>query len=151
VWGGGRGELEAFASASAIAVRAEQLLGDGRPSTLRQRVQRGEPVSTLMLAEEAEQGDALSLEVILEAATYLGIGIVTMVHMIDPGAVILGGAMNFGGPATRVGRQFLERVRDEFRSRAFEVVAKNTVIDYASLGGDAGFIGAAGIARAKIA
>ena len=29
VWGGGRGELEAYASASAIADRAEQLLADG--------------------------------------------------------------------------------------------------------------------------
>jgi glucokinase len=91
----------------------------------------------------------LSLEVILEAATYLGIGIVTLVHTIDPGAVILGGAMNFGGHDSPVGRQFLQRVREIFASRAFEIVVKNTVIDYASLGGDAGYIGAAGVARAK--
>lgn len=151
VWGGGRGELEAYASASAIVARAEQLLSEGRASSLRARIEGGDPLSTLMLSEEAERGDELSLEVILEAATYLGIGIVTMVHMIDPGAVILGGAMNFGGSRARVGHQFLSRVRDEFRSRAFDVVGKNTLIDFASLGGDAGFIGAAGIARAKIA
>ena len=64
---------------------------------------------------------------------------------------MLGGAMNFGGHRTQVGRQFLERVREEFCRRAFDVVAKGTLIDYASLGGDAGYIGAAGIARAKIA
>ncbi len=97
VWGGGRGELEAYASASAVANRAEELLAEGRPSSLTRRVAAGETLSTLMLAEEAEAGDALSLEVILESATYLGIGIVTLVHTIDPGAVILGGAMNFGG------------------------------------------------------
>ena len=114
VWGGGRGELEAYASASAVAARAEELLADGRPSSLKQRVAAGETLSTLMLAEEAEKGDALSLEVILEAATYLGIGIVTLVHTIDPGAVILGGAMNFGGHDAPVGRQFLERVREVF-------------------------------------
>ena len=151
VWGGGRGELEAYASASAVADRAEQLLADGRPSSLKRRVAAGETLSTLMLSEEAEKGDALSLEVILEAATYLGIGIVTLVHTIDPGAVILGGAMNFGGHDAQVGRQFIERVREVFRSRAFDIVVKNTVIDYASLGGDAGYIGAAGIARAKLA
>jgi glucokinase len=149
VWGGGRGELEAYASASAVAERAEQLLADGRPSTLKRRVAAGETLSTLMLSQEAEQGDALSLEVILEAATYLGIGIVTLVHTIDPGAVILGGAMNFGGHDAPVGRQFIERVREVFASRAFDIVVKNTVIDYASLGGDAGYIGAAGVARAK--
>ena len=151
VWGGGRGELEAYASASAIANRAEELLAEGHSSSLTRRVAAGETLSTLLLAEEAEAGDALSLEVILEAATYLGIGVVTLVHTIDPGAVILGGAMNFGGHRTQVGRQFIERVREEFCSRAFDVVAKGTLIDYASLGGDAGYIGAAGIARAKIA
>ena len=100
----------------------------------------------MLLSQEAEKGDALALEVILETATFLGVGIVTLVHTIDPGAVILGGAMNFGGTATAVGRQFLEQVTKEFRSRAFAVVA-DTKIDYASLGGDAGYIGAAGIAR----
>ncbi|MHB8862467.1 MAG: ROK family protein [Pirellulaceae bacterium] len=151
VWGGGRGELEAYASASALADRAEKLLAQGRSSSLTRRVTAGETMSTLLLAEEAEAGDDLSREVILEAATYLGIGVVTLVHTIDPGAVILGGAMNFGGHNTHVGRAFIERVREEFCSRAFEVVVKGTLIDYASLGGDAGFIGAAGIARTKIA
>ena len=90
-----------------------------------------------MLAEEAEAGDALSLEVILESATYLGIGIVTLVHTIDPGAVILGGAMNFGGRENPVGRQVSRSgCEEEFsESRAFDVVAKNTLIDFASLGG----------------
>lgn len=149
VWGGGRGELEAYASASAIAERAQELLAAGRPSSLAGRVAAGETLSTLMLSEEAAQGDALSLEVILEAATYLGVGIVTLVHTIDPGAVILGGAMDFGGRDAPVGRQFLQRVREVFASRAFDIVVRNTVIDYASLGGDAGYIGAAGVARAK--
>lgn len=148
VWGGGRGELEAYASASAIADRAQQLLAEGRGSTLTKRIAGGEELSTLMLAQEAEAGDPLSLEVILESATYLGIGIVTLVHTIDPGAVILGGAMNFGGHESAVGRQFLQRVQEEFCSRAFDVVAKGTLIDFASLGGDAGYIGAAGVSRA---
>lgn len=146
VWGGGRGELEAYASASAVVQHAQLLLEQGRKSSVTKRLADGEELTTLMLSEEAENGDAFALEVILETATYLGVGIVTLVHTIDPGAVILGGAMNFGGTATAVGRQFLEQVTKEFRSRAFAVVA-DTKIDYASLGGDAGYIGAAGIAR----
>ncbi|MFO7905281.1 MAG: ROK family protein [Pirellulaceae bacterium] len=149
VWGGGHGELEAYASASAVAARARTLLDQGRDSSLAERLKRGEELTTLMLSQEAEQDDALALEVILEAAGYLGIGIVTLVHTIDPGAVILGGAMNFGGRDNRIGHQFLQRVEETFQSRAFEVVAKNTLIDFASLGGDAGYIGAAGIARSS--
>lgn len=150
VWGGGRGELEAYASASAVAKRAEALLAEGRSSTLNDRLKEQAELTTLMLAQEAEKGDELSLEVVLEAATYLGIGIVTLVHTIDPGVVILGGAMNFGARESVVGRKFLARAEEEFQQRAFEVVARNTVIDFASLGGDAGYIGAAGIGRASI-
>ena len=148
VWGGGRGELEAYASASAVAARAQQLLEEGHKSSLQARVDSGELLTTLMLSEEAEKGDALALDVILESATYLGIGITTLVHTVDPGAVILGGAMNFGGDLSDVGRKFIERATREFQQRAFEVVAKGTRIAYASLGGDAGYIGAAGLGRA---
>ena len=42
-------------------------------------------------------------------------------------------------------RQQIAKVR-----RSFPVLAKRTTIDFASLGGDAGYIGAAGIARATL-
>jgi glucokinase len=38
-------------------------------------------------------------------------------------------------------------VREEVRRRALPIPAKNTVIEFAQLGGDAGYIGAAGLAR----
>jgi glucokinase len=148
VWGGGRGQLEAYASAPAVVERAKDILAAGRTSSVQRRIDAGEQLTPLVLAEEAEQGDALALELVLETARHLAVGVVTAVHTVDPGAVILGGAMNFGGHQTSVGRQFLARVRSEFESQAYHVVAHNTTIDFASLGGDAGYIGAAGIARA---
>jgi glucokinase len=42
---------------------------------------------------------------------------------------------------------FIDRVRREVRERAFPVLAARTPIRYATLGGDAGAIGAAGLAR----
>ena len=38
-------------------------------------------------------------------------------------------------------------IREEVGRRAFPVLARRTVIDFAALGGDAGYIGAAGMAR----
>lgn len=146
-WGGGRGELEAYASASAVVLRAKELLASGRPSSLHQRA-AAEELTALVIAEEANAGDAVALEIIDETARYLGIGIVTLVHAIDPGLVVLGGAMDFGGEQAPAGRRFLEGVRQEFRRRAFDVVAHSTHIAFATLGSDAGYIGAAGIARA---
>jgi glucokinase len=89
------------------------------------------------------------MELVMELATYLGVGVATLVHTIDPGAVVLGGAMNFGGHETELGRKFLRQVREEFHRRTFPVLAENTVVDFAQLGGDAGYVGAAGIARVR--
>jgi glucokinase len=100
-----------------------------------------------MIAEEAERGDALAVELVDELAEWLGLGIVSLMHCVDPGAVILGGAMNFGGHDAPLGRRFMGQVRAVVRQRAFPTLAEKTVIDFAALGGDAGFIGAAGIGR----
>ncbi len=177
VWGGGRGQLEAYASASAVAAQATRGVQAGADTLLcrleqlresaaggAERGQAGDPHSqdkdyTDTAEDEitakdvylaAKAGDSFALELIDEAAFYLGIGVTTAVHLIDPGLVLLGGAMNFGGQSCPIGRRFLQRVSDEFKSRTFANVAAGTHIDYATLGGDAGYIGAAAFARQKI-
>ncbi|MEE3370685.1 MAG: ROK family protein [Planctomycetota bacterium] len=148
VWGGGRGELEAYASAPAVVARTQEVLSDNPASSVHNRVGQGETLSSRMLAEEAENGDAFATEIVLETGRYLGIAVTTLVHIIDPGVVILGGAMNFGGSETDTGRRFLAAILSEFQSRAYGIVRDKTTIKFAALGGDAGYIGAAGIARA---
>jgi glucokinase len=144
---GHRGHLEAYTSAWAITQRAEEMLVTPCSTSVRDRLKLGANLSPLILAQEAERGDGFAMDIIMEAATFLGIGIVSLVHTIDPGAVILGGAMNFGGADSEVGKKFLDRVHDEFRRRAFPVCAEKTVIAFAQLGGNAGYVGAAGLAR----
>jgi glucokinase len=144
---GQRGHLEAYTSAKALVKRARELLDAGQKSSLSQRLASGARLTPLLLAEEAAAGDALSLTVIQEAAHYLALGIVSIAHTVDPAAVVLGGAMNFGGRDSTLGKQFLDTIREEFRRRAFPKLAEETVIDFAELGGDAGYIGAAGYAR----
>ena len=62
-------------------------------------------------------------------------------HTIDPDLVLFGGGMIAAGPG------FLEDIRADVRSMAFPIPAAKTRIEYAELGSDAGFIGAAGCAR----
>jgi glucokinase len=141
------GHLEAYASATALMKRTQEALDVGRNSSLAARLAAGAELSPKLLAEEADQGDELSLELILETARYLGIGVINLLHTIDPTIVLLGGAMTFGGERTALGRRFLARVKQEVDRRAFALLAARIVIAYALLGGDAGYIGAAGIAR----
>ena len=57
---------------------------------------------------------------VLDTAHWLANGIISFIHTIDPDAVILGGAMNFGGPTNPLGREFLQRIRDQVRPRLLE-------------------------------
>jgi glucokinase len=144
---GHRGDLEAYASATALVSAAREALAAGGRGPLADAVARGETLSPILVARAAAADDPLARKLILDAAGWLGIGVVTLMHTLDPAAVILGGAMTFGGEADPVGRAFIGRVREVVRDRAFPVLAERTPIRYASLGGDAGSIGAAGLAR----
>jgi glucokinase len=141
------GHIEAYASASAVIHRTEEALAAGRASTIAARLAGGEPLTPLLIGQEASTGDPLALEIVLETAMFLGVAGVTLIHTINPTALVIGGAMTFGGDETPLGRQFIERIRQEVRQKAFPVPAAKTKIVYATLGGDAGYIGAAGLAR----
>lgn len=144
---GQRGHLEAYTSATSLKALAAEALAAGGTGSLAAAVAAGEALTPVVIAREAGAGDALAMGVLMEAARWLGIGIVTFMHTIDPEAVVIGGAMTFGREEHPVGRAFLERVREEVCRRTFPVLARRTSIRYASLGGDAGSIGAAGLAR----
>lgn len=139
------GHLEAYASATAVVDRAKARLGHLRIEN--------EPwddlssLTALKIAQAATAGDQLALDLIDETADYLARGITIVAHVVDPAVVLLGGAMNFGGSQSPLGQRFLDRVRQGFQDHAFPVPADRMRIDFATLGGDAGYLGAAGLAR----
>jgi len=143
------GHLEAYASATAVIKQAREALDAGRTSSITDRMAEGQGLSPKLLAVEAEAGDELSLQIILEVARAMGVGIVNLMHTIDPNGVLLGGAMTFGGNDSELGRRFLARIKEEVNRRAFALLAERITIDFATLGGDAGYLGAAGIARVE--
>jgi glucokinase len=144
------GHLEAYASGRAIVKRTIEALDSGMKTSLNARMEHGAQLTPKLVADEAEAGDPLSLEIVLVTARYLAVGIVSLMHTIDPDSVLLGGAMDFGGPNSPLGRRFLVTVRQEVRHRAFPIPAEQTTIEYAALGSDAGYLGAAGLARAEV-
>lgn len=145
---GRTGHLEAYASATALVKRCEEALASGRSSSLGRTTLDPAGLSALAIGQAAAAGDGLARELVLDTALYLGIGLASLIHVLDPAIVLLGGAMDFGGESSPLGREFLEKIRREVGLRVFPDLAGKTTIRFASLGGDAGFIGAAGIARA---
>jgi len=144
---GKTGSLEAYACATGVVARTEAALEAGTKSLLAEKPATGKEITPRIVAEAAERGDELARKVVMDTAFWLAIGIVSLVHTIDPDAVVLGGAMTFGGAASPLGRDFLQRIRDEVRPRLLEPLRDKLQIEFATLQGDAGYIGAAGLAR----
>ena len=141
------GTLEGYCGSYGVVGRARDALTAGRDSSLAKVLKSEGEITPLAIADAAEAGDPLALEVVMDTAKYLAIGIVTLIHTVDPDSVVLGGAMTFGGAGHPLGEKFLQRVRDEVRPRVLSALRDSLRIEFARLGGEAGFVGAAGLAR----
>ena len=99
---GGRGHLEAYASRTAITF---SLMGDlkrGRESILRELAPDlstaamwpdSGAVRSGVLEDALEQGDELVTETITEAGRYLGYGLASVINLLNPERIVLGGGV----------------------------------------------------------
>ena len=139
------GHLEAYASATALVKRAMEAIEAGEVSSLSEMHRRGEAVTARAVNDAATAGDGLGRRLMRETARYLAVGATCLMHTIDPDLILFGGGM------IAAGEPFLELIRTDVHELAFPTPAAKTRIAYAELGGDAGFIGAAGCARMESA
>jgi glucokinase len=137
---GGYGHLEAYASATALVKRAlEALTQSDAPSRLRQV--DPETITSRAIAEAAAAGDELARTLMRDTAHYLAVGAVCLMHTIDPDLILFGGGM------IHAGESLLADIRHDIREMAFPIPAAKVRVEFASLGDEAGFVGAAGWAR----
>jgi glucokinase len=136
---GSRGCLEAYAGGWAISERArEAVLADPAAGIALERAATSDDVITARaIAEAAAAGDGLARWLIEETANYLASGIASMINVLNPCAVVLGGGV------TRHMTGLVERTRDLALSRALPLPAGSVKIRPAVMGDDAGMIGAA--------
>ena len=133
---GNVGCLEVLASGGATARMAMERLDAGEASVLRHRLDAGEALDARQVAGAAEEGDGLALNVMREAGTNLGRGIVSIIHAFDPDVVVVGGGMSNSFDLLRPWvLQEIERHAMPHQRGGVEVVRSR-------LGDDAGLIGA---------
>jgi glucokinase len=137
------GHLESYCSATALVARAREMADAGKFPGAKQL----KTVSAKEIARIAEAGDQVAYELVMDTARWLGIGLAIMVAAIDPTAFLIGGGMTFGRSERALGKAFLERTKAEMNSRIFRELEGRIIVEYAQLGPDAGYIGAAGLAR----
>ena len=85
-------------------------------------------------------GDELALEVFRRMGVYLGIGLASLVNLLNPEIIVIGGGLSNGWAL------FEQHMHQQVIERAFPLPARTVKITRAECGDDAGFLGAARLA-----
>ncbi|MCD6552406.1 MAG: ROK family protein [Chloroflexi bacterium] len=143
---GGKGCLEAISSGPAIAAYAVERISAGEPSVLTAMVDGDLNRITARLVNEAAQaGDALAQQAFHRAGFYLGLGIISLMHILNPAIFILGGSV-----ALHSGNLLWEPMHKVIRERAMSPLYwEHTPIVPAALGDDVGLLGALALVLAE--
>lgn len=134
---GNRGCFEKYGSASAFIEGVRERLRNGEKSILYDMVS-GEltGISGEMIFEAGEGGDRLASDAVEEYIGYLSVGIASLLHILNPGAVIIGGGIS------RVGGKLIRPLEKAVKARAMPRFTESLVIAGARLGDTAGLYGA---------
>ena len=141
---GQRGCLEAYASRTAIGKYIMKWVARGEPTKIAEVDPR--KMTSGVLRRAVEGGDPLVAKALRRAAKYLGLAVVSVIHLVNPEMVVLG-----GGVIEAMEDQFLDRVRKIVQARCIGHSARNVQIVPAELGDDAGVQGAAELAWRYVA
>jgi glucokinase len=132
-----QGHIEAVASGPAIARNAIERLEAGEKSSLQPSLEAGKPISTVEIAEAAKKGDPLSLDVLSEAGRMIGHHLANLAHAFNPELFVLGGGVS------SIGELFFNPIRQSLEEHVMDpVYLENVRVAPASLGDDAGLVGA---------
>ena len=137
---GKKGCLETVASATGIVnlTRRYADLYEGT-SQLKALIDNGEEVTAKIVFDLAKEGDALALIVYKNFARYLGLAIANIGSTLNPSKIVIGGGVSAAGDF------LLDGVRKVFEENSFPQVRESTQLALATLGNDAGVIGAASL------
>ncbi|GHH75933.1 glucokinase [Streptomyces sulfonofaciens] len=141
---GRRGCLEAYASGTSIAERAEEALAEARASGTAGVLAAHQPLTAADVDAAARQGDPLAARVWAETVEALGSGLTSLVNLFEPEMVVLGGGV------TRSGERLLGPVRRLVAAQAMGPAARTARIVRAAGGDTAGVLGAAAVGLERL-
>lgn len=137
---GNVGCLDSYISWMAVYSRILTAITTGRPTRISELIggDYGKIVPSVY-KEALQQGDRLAQDINEEVAEHLGAGIVNLINMFNPGALILGGELAIGNS------ELLDKVQAYIDKHARMIVKDEMVFGQSSLGEDDKIIGAAAV------
>ncbi len=140
-----RGCLEAYAGGWALAERAQEAVraDPKRGQRLTDLAGGIEKITAATVGQTYHEGNQLATRMVEETGQYLAAGAISIVNAFNPCLLVLGGGVIEGLP------HLVYMVEESVRKRALTAATENLRIVKASLGSDAGVIGAATLAQNK--
>ncbi len=135
---GSRGCLESLVSGTALAREAQSRLRSGEPSLL-QEMARGRgagAITAKLLFDALHQGDGLARTVVNEAILYLAHGLTSLVNILNPDRLIIGGGLSQQWEA------YIQPAVELMREQAFAEMGRDLPVTPPELGVSAGALGA---------
>ena len=138
---GQKGCVEAYASADSTARRAAAALEAGAESSLKKVLDEKGQITSKDVYEHLADGDKLAKEITDGTAKALAITCINMLHTTEPKRIVFAGGMIAAGDV------LLNRIKDFFNEYIWTLKKEMVEICFATLGEDAGIIGAAALAQ----
>ena len=138
---GQRGCAEAYGSASHTAGRAMEELEAGAESSLQKIYKEKGEVTCKEVFEAMKAGDAFAEKIVDGTAEALALLCINSLHFTEPSRIVFAGGMIAAGDV------LLKKIREQFDKHIWHLRKETVEICFATLGEDAGIIGAAALAR----
>lgn len=132
---GDTGCLEAYASGPCIVAMAQDYIKGGKASKFREMA-GDEEITPYIVAKAAEAGDPVAKRIFEITGEYIGLGLVSVINLLNPEKVIVGGGV------AECGELLLAPIRKTVKERAMKIAGETVEIVPAELGNSAGVIGA---------
>ncbi len=136
---GKMGCLETETSLLVIAQKAINGLQQGKLSILKDLTLDHVEDTARLILEAALRGDKFAIEIISEAGYNIGRGLAILVHLLNPGTIVLSGRGSIGG------KLWLAPVQQALNEHCIPKIAENLEVRISSLGYQAELVGAAAL------
>ncbi len=134
---GKRGCLEVDTSLLVLVERAKTQINEGVSSSLEQLFLDDSKLHGDHFLEAAKAGDPLAVSILADAAFLIGKGLATLIHIINPELIVL------GGRGALAGKMMMAPIQQAIHEFCIPRLAEHTEIKVSEMNADSGLLGAA--------
>lgn len=139
------GSVEGVAQRDAIVERAARKIQEGYPTIMAEMTDYDRfALTPATIADAANKGDAVAIEVYEETGYYLGLCVANLINILNPEMVVIGGGI------AQAGELIMAPIRRTALACAIRTLSRGCTIVSADLGDNAGIYGAVALIEEEI-